>query len=193
MEPRCLRPFTPIGIEWKKDGFGAEAEAWVGGAGRQTSAPADKHGSVSEGEGVGGDEGRERGGGGVKQEMRHWGVLPNPAAVRDDMAGPKLRQVSPLSNVTQLLSVNFPFIRLFHEGFSLTTFYCFYTHVYLFMTPKFNICYLHTGCGQNNVGGLGTMVRRPDPYASYVMINSLLVTSNPRATAPCKHHLIRYP
>lgn len=73
-----------------KDSFGAEAEAWVGGAERQTSATADKHGSVSEGEGVGGDEGRERGdkgGGGVKQEMRHWGVLPNPAAVREDMAG----------------------------------------------------------------------------------------------------------
>lgn len=31
-------------------------EAWAGGAERQTSATADKHGSVSEGEGVGGDE-----------------------------------------------------------------------------------------------------------------------------------------
>lgn len=69
-----------------KDSFGLEAEAWVGGAERQTSATADKLGSVSEGEGVGGDEGRERGdkggvgGEGVKQEMRHWGVLPNSAA-----------------------------------------------------------------------------------------------------------------
>lgn len=55
------RPFIPVGIEWKKDGFGDEVEAWVGGAQRQTSTTADKHGSVSEGEGVGGDEERERG------------------------------------------------------------------------------------------------------------------------------------
>lgn len=32
-----------------KDGFGAKAEAWAGGAERQTSATAVKHGSVSEG------------------------------------------------------------------------------------------------------------------------------------------------
>ena len=73
----------PLGSNGK-DSFGVEAEAWVGGAERQTSATADKHGSVSEGEGVGGDEGREGGdkgvGEGVKQEMRHWGVLPNSAA-----------------------------------------------------------------------------------------------------------------
>lgn len=70
IKPHSLRPFTPFGIKWKKDGFGAEAEAWVGGAECQTST-ADKHGSVSEGEGVGGDEGRERGDKGGEQEMRH--------------------------------------------------------------------------------------------------------------------------
>lgn len=84
-------------IEWK-DGFGAQAEAWVGGAERQTSATADKHGSVSQREGVGGDEGSEKRGGGVKQEMRHRGVLPNPAVVREDMVGLRLEQVSPLLN-----------------------------------------------------------------------------------------------
>lgn len=36
-----------------KDGFGAKAKAWVEGAQRQTSAAADQHSSVSEGEGVG--------------------------------------------------------------------------------------------------------------------------------------------
>lgn len=32
-----------------ENGFEAEAEAWVGGAERQTTATVDKHGSVSEG------------------------------------------------------------------------------------------------------------------------------------------------
>lgn len=44
----------------KKEGFGGEAEAWAGGAQCQTSTTADKHGSVSGGEGVGGDEEREK-------------------------------------------------------------------------------------------------------------------------------------
>lgn len=51
-----------------KERFGAEAEAWVGGAERQTSATADKHGSVSEGGGVGGDEGRKKGGQGERRD-----------------------------------------------------------------------------------------------------------------------------
>lgn len=34
----------------------------------------------------------------MKQEMRHGAVLPNPAVVREDMAG-----VSPSSNVIKLL------------------------------------------------------------------------------------------
>lgn len=38
-----------LGSNGKKDGFGVEAKAWVGGAECQTSATADKHGSVSEG------------------------------------------------------------------------------------------------------------------------------------------------
>uniref|UniRef100_A0A3Q3QHH0 Uncharacterized protein n=1 Tax=Monopterus albus TaxID=43700 RepID=A0A3Q3QHH0_MONAL len=49
----------PLGLNGK-DGFGAEAEAWVGGAGRQTSVTTDKHSSVSKGEVVGGGQGRER-------------------------------------------------------------------------------------------------------------------------------------
>ena len=75
-----------------KDGFGAEAEAWVGGAECQTSATADKHGSVSQGEGVGGDEGNEKGGrrrGEAGNEAQ--GSSANPVVVREDMVGTEAR------------------------------------------------------------------------------------------------------
>lgn len=90
-----------------------EPKRGPGGAERQTSATADKHGSVSRGGG-----GEKEGGGGVKPEMRHWGVLPNPAVVREDMAGLRLEQLSPLLYVTKLL-------RRLSINFSARTYYCF--------------------------------------------------------------------
>lgn len=54
----------------------------------------DKQNSISEGEGVGGDEERKRGISGkgeLKQEMRHWWVLPNSALVREDTVGMRLK------------------------------------------------------------------------------------------------------
>lgn len=59
-----LAPSThllPLGPDEKKKVFEAEAEAWVGGAQCQTSATVDRHGSVSKGERVGGDEGQRKG------------------------------------------------------------------------------------------------------------------------------------
>lgn len=72
----------------------------------QTSATADKHSSVcspssntdpvptERGEQRGEGEGRGGRGGGLKQEMRQWRVLPSPAVVRGDMEGLGLQQVS---------------------------------------------------------------------------------------------------